>query len=237
VIARSTRVNIEADSLNLSLLGPDAKPGTAEFDLFVKEVAREMTVKAGQKCTAIRRALVPAAIADAVTEALSARLAKVVTGNPRNESVRMGPLATAHQLADAERGVAELEAVTELAPELVNPHVDLGLAYSRTGRLADAAASLERALAVSATNPIAHEELGLVYRKLARFADARAHYEQALALYPEFHLASRNLAILCDLYQRDYGCALRHYEAYRALVPDDSQVAIWIDDIKSRTGQ
>jgi tetratricopeptide (TPR) repeat protein len=135
-----------------------------------------------------------------------------------------------------ERGVAELEAVVELQPELANPHVDLGIAYSRTGRLADAAASFERAVALSATHPIAHEELGLVYRKLARFADARAQYEQALALYPEFHLARRNLAILCDLYQRDYGCALEHYEAYQALVRDDSQVAIWIADLKSRTG-
>ena len=136
-----------------------------------------------------------------------------------------------------ERGVTELEAVTELQPELANPLVDLGIAYSRTGRLADAAASFERALALSAAHPIAHEELGLVYRKLARFADARAQYEQALVLYPEFHLARRNLAILCDLYQRDYGCALTHYEAYEALVRDDSQVAIWIADIKSRTGQ
>jgi 3,4-dehydroadipyl-CoA semialdehyde dehydrogenase len=110
VITRSTRVNIEADSLNLSLLGPDANPGTAEFDLFVKEVAREMTVKAGQKCTAIRRALVPAAIADAVTEALSARLAKVVTGNPRNESVRMGPLVNKAQQQAALEGIRQLAA-------------------------------------------------------------------------------------------------------------------------------
>ena len=123
------------------------------------------------------------------------------------------------------------------APELANPHVDLGIAYARTGRLADAAASLERAFALTTDHPIAHEELGLVYRKQARFADARAQYEQALALYPDFHLAHRNLAVLCDLYQRDYACALQHYEAYRALVPGDSQVGIWIDDLKSRTGQ
>lgn len=114
VVARSTRVNVEADSLNLSLLGPDAKPGSAEFDLFVKEVTREMTVKAGQKCTAIRRALVPAAMADAVTEALSARLAKIVTGNPRNESVRMGPLVNKAQQKAALEGIRQLAAEADL---------------------------------------------------------------------------------------------------------------------------
>jgi Flp pilus assembly protein TadD len=134
-----------------------------------------------------------------------------------------------------ERGVAELEAVTQRQPELVNPHVDLGIAYARTGRLADAAASLERAVALGAAHPIALEELGLVYRKQGRFADARKQYERALALYPDFHLANRNLAILCDLYQRDYACAARHYEAYQALAPDDQQVAIWIADIKGRS--
>ncbi len=130
-----------------------------------------------------------------------------------------------------ERGVAELEAVTQLQPELANPHVDLGMAYGRTGRLAEAAASLERAVALGAAHPIAHEELGLVYRKQGRFAEARTQYEQALALYPDFHLANRNLAILCDLYQRDRACAL---QAYRALGPDDPQVAIWIADIEAR---
>jgi 3,4-dehydroadipyl-CoA semialdehyde dehydrogenase len=92
VIRHSIRFNAEADSLNASLLGPDARPGAPEFDLFVREVHREMTVKAGQKCTAIRRALVPRAVADAVTEALAARLAKTITGNPRNETVTMGPI-------------------------------------------------------------------------------------------------------------------------------------------------
>ena len=97
VIASAVRFNVEADSLNTSLLGPDAKQGTAEFDLFVREVAREMTQKAGQKCTAIRRALVPAALMDDVAGAIDARLAKTVTGNPRNETVTMGPIVNKTQ--------------------------------------------------------------------------------------------------------------------------------------------
>ncbi len=133
-----------------------------------------------------------------------------------------------------ERGVAELRAVTEQAPELANPHVDLGIAYGRVGDLPQAAASLEQAVAVSADHPIALNELALIYRKQGRFADARASYERALALYPDFHVANKNLAILCDLYQRDYGCALRHYKAYHALAPDDSQAAIWIADVEGR---
>ncbi len=109
VMAReSVRFVAERDSLNASILGPDAAPGTPEFDLFVKEVAREMTVKAGQKCTAIRRAMAPAQHLDAVEAALRERLAKVRIGDPREEGVQMGALASRDQLAAVRAAVAEL---------------------------------------------------------------------------------------------------------------------------------
>jgi 3,4-dehydroadipyl-CoA semialdehyde dehydrogenase len=103
----NTRINVEADSLNAAVLGPEVADG-ATWDLFLRDVVREMTQKAGQKCTAVRRVLVPAGDADRVEEALAERLGRVVTGNPADESVTMGPLATAEQLDDAVAGVAEL---------------------------------------------------------------------------------------------------------------------------------
>ena len=106
--------NAEADSLNCAVLGPDVKPGDPEFDLFVKEVAREITVKTGQKCTAIRRAIVPRAQLDAVVGALRDRLAKTTVGDPALESVRMGPLASAAQKADVLSRIAELAAGNEV---------------------------------------------------------------------------------------------------------------------------
>jgi oxepin-CoA hydrolase/3-oxo-5,6-dehydrosuberyl-CoA semialdehyde dehydrogenase len=108
VVARSVRFNAEADSLNCSVLGPDAVPGTPEFDLYVKQLIAEMTAKAGQKCTAIRRALVPAAMAGEVTDAVRAALADVVVGNPAEQSVRMGALASRDQRAEVRRSVGEL---------------------------------------------------------------------------------------------------------------------------------
>jgi len=108
VLAEGVRFLAEQDSLNASILGPDAGPDTPEFDLFIKEVAKEMTVKAGQKCTAIRRALVPAAWLDAVQDALVARLSKVVVGDPRDETVRMGALVSQAQRDDVRAKVAEL---------------------------------------------------------------------------------------------------------------------------------
>jgi oxepin-CoA hydrolase / 3-oxo-5,6-dehydrosuberyl-CoA semialdehyde dehydrogenase len=106
--------NAEADSLNCSILAPDVTPDDEEFDLFIKEVAREMTVKAGQKCTAIRRAIVPRHLVDAVADKLSARLSKVVVGDPSVEGVRMGALASKAQQADVAERVAVLRQEAEL---------------------------------------------------------------------------------------------------------------------------
>jgi oxepin-CoA hydrolase/3-oxo-5,6-dehydrosuberyl-CoA semialdehyde dehydrogenase len=111
VVARAVRFNAEADSLNCSILGPDAIPDTPEFDLYVKQLVSEMTVKAGQKCTAIRRALVPEPLVDAVAEAAAARLAKVTIGNPADESVRMGALASLDQREEVRRSLKALLAV------------------------------------------------------------------------------------------------------------------------------
>ncbi|MFJ6675528.1 phenylacetic acid degradation bifunctional protein PaaZ [Actinosynnema sp. NPDC091369] len=108
VVRNSVRFNAEADSLNCSILGPDAVEGTPEFDLFVKQLVSEMTVKAGQKCTAIRRALVPASLMDAVADAATARLAKVVIGNPANDTVRMGALAGLEQREEVRRSLKAL---------------------------------------------------------------------------------------------------------------------------------
>ncbi len=106
IIAReSVRFVAEQDSLNASVLGNDATPDSPEFDLFVKEVAKEMTVKAGQKCTAIRRAFVPAKLIDAVESALKQRLEKTVIGDPRNEATRMGALVSASQREDVRQKI------------------------------------------------------------------------------------------------------------------------------------
>jgi oxepin-CoA hydrolase / 3-oxo-5,6-dehydrosuberyl-CoA semialdehyde dehydrogenase len=108
VVARSVRFNAEADSLNCSILGPEAGPGTPEFDLYVGQLVTEMTVKAGQRCTAIRRALVPADQLEAVVEAVAAQLAGVVVGSPAQESVRMGPLASLGQREEVRRSLKAL---------------------------------------------------------------------------------------------------------------------------------
>src|SRR6478736_6302884 len=109
VTRESVRFVAEQDSLNASLLGPDAAPGTPEFDLFIKEVATEMTVKAGQKCTAIRRAMAPAQYLDAVEKALGERLAKTKVGDPRAEETRMGALVSVSQRDDVKQRIRELE--------------------------------------------------------------------------------------------------------------------------------
>ena len=105
---QNIRVNIEADSLNAALLGPDAQPGSAEFNFFVREVVREMISKTGQKCTAIRRVLVPAGQAEAAVEAIAAGLRAIVVGDPANAMVSMGPVVNMAQRKSVEEGITKL---------------------------------------------------------------------------------------------------------------------------------
>jgi oxepin-CoA hydrolase / 3-oxo-5,6-dehydrosuberyl-CoA semialdehyde dehydrogenase len=114
VVGNSVRFNAEADSLNCAVLGPDATPDTPEFPLFVKQLVAEMTVKAGQKCTAIRRAFVPRSLVDSVVEATRERLARVVVGAPGADGVTMGALASLDQREEVLRSVKALRSVAEL---------------------------------------------------------------------------------------------------------------------------
>lgn len=108
IVRRSARFNAEADSLNCSILGPDAEPGTPEFDLFVRALVDEMTIKTGQKCTAIRRAFVPRSVLADVTDAAKALLDQVVIGNPADSDVTMGPVVSLQQRDEVRRAVKEI---------------------------------------------------------------------------------------------------------------------------------
>lgn len=114
VAKNAVRFNMEADSLNCSILGLDAKPGTPEFDLFIKEVRNEMTTKAGQKCTAIRRIIVPENLIGDVQNSLSKALDRTKIGNPLNRETRMGSLVGKIQFDEVQRKIDLLKAETEL---------------------------------------------------------------------------------------------------------------------------
>lgn len=114
VLHGGVRLGVEADSLNCSVLGPDVTPDDPEFALLLDAVVTEMTVKAGQKCTAIRRVLVPAPMADVVTEAIAARLAEVTVGHPADERVQMGPLVGLDQREAVRKAVQALRASAEI---------------------------------------------------------------------------------------------------------------------------
>jgi tetratricopeptide (TPR) repeat protein len=134
-------------------------------------------------------------------------------------------------------GIELLTKVVKAVPTAPVPNINLALAYEKTGKLKQAEEHLQQALAVDADNPVANNELALLYRKTGRFSESRQLYEKILDKYPEFRGAHMNLGILCDLYLKDYACALKHYEYYSSVVQDDKTVKIWIADLQKRSGK
>ena len=181
-----------------------------------------------------------------VAEAVPARMEiqesvgfTIVEAAPIDGAVRLD-YDRAHDLlnqGDVEAGIALLETVAEAAPELSAPRIDLGIAYHRSGNFEAAEEQLNQALAINSAHPVALNELGIVYRKTARFNEARRSYEAALRVYPGFHFARRNLAVLCDLYLDDLNCALENYEAYVAMVSSDDEAVTWYRNVRFRAGQ
>jgi oxepin-CoA hydrolase/3-oxo-5,6-dehydrosuberyl-CoA semialdehyde dehydrogenase len=133
VVKRSTRINIEADSLNSAVLGPDVAPGTDLWHCAVRNLVKDITQKSGQKCTAVRRIMVPNAFADALSDALAEELKRVQVGYPVDRSVGMGPVATAAQLNDVRAGIQalseEADIVTGGAAPIHGAHTEAGKGF------------------------------------------------------------------------------------------------------------
>jgi tetratricopeptide (TPR) repeat protein len=134
-------------------------------------------------------------------------------------------------------GIELLDKVIARAPKLAVPYVNRAIAQVKLGNLKAAEDDFKHALEIDPGNPVANNEYGLLYRKTGRFAEARKLYESLLARYPYYPIVHKNLGILCDLYLRDYECALREYELYSGAAPDDKSIKIWIADVQRRLGK
>ena len=141
------------------------------------------------------------------------------------------------QAEEYEKGAELLKKVTQVLPDNAVAHINLALVYKKLGKLKEAEENLHLALSADPDNPVADNELALLYRKTGRFKEARQLYEKTLQKYPDFKMVHKNLGILCDIYLKDYQCALNQYVIYSSVVQDDKTVKIWIADTQNRIGK
>ncbi len=144
-------------------------------------------------------------------------------------------LALSHlKSKEYDEAVKILEKIVLQEKRIPAPFVNLGMAYNKTGQPKKAEAAFLQALKIELTNPVANNQLGLLYRKLGRFNDAKKAYTNALTEYPDYLPIVKNVGILCELYMRDLPCALKYYEHYLDLQPDDKTMKIWVADVSRR---
>jgi tetratricopeptide (TPR) repeat protein len=136
-----------------------------------------------------------------------------------------------------DQGIELLNRVVQRAPASSAPYINLAIAQQNTGKLEAAEENLKKALAISPGHPVASNEYGILYRRTGRFAEARKTYEDTLTKHPAFLPARKNLAILCDVYMKDYECALENYQKYSEATPGDKTVETWIADVRTRAGR
>ena len=133
------------------------------------------------------------------------------------------------------QGIALLETLVAREKRLAAPYVNLGIAYSRTGKNKMAELNFNKALKLDVGHAVANNELGLLYRKTGRFRAARTVYQNALIQHPDYLPVRKNLGILCELYLRDFACAMEQYQAYLQYAPEEETVARWAAELKQRT--
>jgi tetratricopeptide (TPR) repeat protein len=175
----------------------------------------------------------PAAPAVVVTAQAAASTKTPITPQLQAELDAAIALVKAEQYEPAAKAFEKLAAAL---PDNAIPAINLALVHKKLDQLDRAEAQLDKALAIEPDNPVASNELALLYRKSGRFVEARSVYEKTLARYPHFVMAHKNLGVLCDLYLRDYACAIDHYKAYALSTPGDKSVQIWIADLQRRSG-
>ncbi len=183
---------------------------------------------------------------------LSITLQGCVTNAPKKETTPAGkaPIAVAPEVRaefdaamallkaeEYEKGIEMMNKVVAQSQNNPVPYINLAIAHAKLGQLDKAEENLKSALKLEPENPVANNEYGIIYRKTGRFAEARTLYEQLLAKYPYYPLVHKNLGILCDLYLRDYECALKEYEFYSSAMPEDKNAKIWIADVQRRLGK
>ena len=136
-----------------------------------------------------------------------------------------------------DRAIKLLEELIELEKRVPTPYINLAMAHEIKGNKDKAEKYLLQAVKLDLAHPVANNQLGMLYRKLGRFDEAKKAYANALTRNPDYLPVLKNMGILCELYMRDLSCALKHYEQYLDLRPDDKTMKIWVSDVSRRVGK